>query len=277
MATISTQDAQVSGGLTVSGDRATLLNAASITAHDHTAALALTRGGEALVCATSQFHLYHSGQSRALVFGLDRGAIQLATPTQPDDIILTPDIRFAIENRDHPSQLDLRLRVTRSGDTCVDNHGAQAPVLMLSDSFSGATYRLLPNQHVLFEHGDLRQVVDNERASCGCPDIPAPQHYTPAQLAAMTPSQRAAAEHPFPAAASEDLTATAENPPTPAPGQTPADATTDFRINAGDTSALALTTTPAGSPLAPVTPASTQQQPHGFFHSIGRFFRRLFS
>ena len=266
MGTVATRDALVTGGLQVSGEQATLVNNASITARDHTAAITLARGGEALVCATSQFHLLHAGAGPALLFGLDRGAVQISTPTQPQDLILTPDIRFAVE---HAGQFDLRLRVTRDGDTCVDNHGPAAPVLLLSASFSGATYRLLPGQHVLFEHGDLRQVVDHERTACGCPDLPA----TPTQLAAnATPAERAAAAHPFPTADSADLTATPQPlPPTGGNVQS----TTDFHINAGDTTATALTTTPPQPGQSQPPPASAE--PHGFFHAIGHFFKRLFS
>ncbi|MFC6646580.1 hypothetical protein ACFQBQ_13490 [Granulicella cerasi] len=112
------------------------------------------------------------------------------------DVVLTPDIRFSMAT---PGHYDLRIRVTRSGDTCVENRGKEAPVLMLSSAFGDATYRILPDQHVLFEHGNLREVVDKERSSCGCPNSAPPQ-----QLAAnATPAQRAAAAHPFPEAESQ--------------------------------------------------------------------------
>ena len=81
-------------------------------------------------------------------------------------MILTPDIRFTVEAK---GSYDLRVRVTRDGDTCVENAGKKAPVLMLNDAFSRASYRVMPGQHVLFEHGNLREVVDNERSPCGCP------------------------------------------------------------------------------------------------------------
>src|SRR6185312_1714504 len=159
MGTVPTRDALVTGGLEVRGDSARLLTNASVTAYDHSAAISLARGGQVLVCATSQFHLLHSGTENSLLFGLDRGAIEIHSPTQPQDVILTPDIRFTLE---HPGHYDLRLRVTPNGDTCVENSGTTAPVLTLADPFSGATYRLIPGQHVLFEHGNLHEVVDND-------------------------------------------------------------------------------------------------------------------
>ena len=166
MGTVATKDALVTGGLEVKGDRARLMSNTSVTAYDHTAQVKLERGGEVLVCATSQFHLLHSGTGKSLLFGLDRGALELHSPTEGQDVILTPDIRFTVEAN---GSYDLGLRVTRDGDTCVENAGKKAPVLMLNDAFSRASYRLMAGQHVLFEHGNLREVVDNEQSPCGCP------------------------------------------------------------------------------------------------------------
>jgi hypothetical protein len=153
-----------------------------------------------LVCATSEFHLLHSGTGKALLFGLDRGALEVHSASDAQDVILTPDIRFTIEAE---GSYDLRVRVTRNGDTCVENGGKKAPVLMLNDAFSRASYRLLPGQHVLFEKGNLHEVVDNERSPCGCPS-----EAGPVKLAAnASAAEKAAAANPFPAAVSEGLAA----------------------------------------------------------------------
>ena len=274
MGTLHTPDAVVSGGLSVRNDTTTLLTNASITAGDHTAPITLARGGQALVCSTSEFHLLHSGTTTSLLFGLDRGAFQLQSASQPQDVILTPDIRFTIES---PGLFDLRMRVTRDGDTCVDNRGAHAPVLLLYDAFSNAAYRLLPGQHVLFEHGDLHSVVDNEHSPCGCPEA-AP---TSQELAAdATPAERAAAAHPFPAAASQGLANTPDLPP-PTPTAGNVHSSTDFRINAGDSAPVALTTTapsavPPAQAASPAAPPPSPPGIHDIGHAIGHFFHRLF-
>jgi hypothetical protein len=201
MGTVATKDALVTGGLEVKGDRARLMSNTSVTAYDHTAQVKLERGGEVLVCSTSQLHLLHSGTGNALLFGLDRGAIELHSRSEGQDVILTPDIRFSVEEK---GSYDLRMRVARDGDTCVENAGKKAPVLMLNDAFSRASYRLMPGQHVLFEHGSLREVVDNERSPCGCPGSDKPE-----QVAKdASPAAKAAAAHPFPAAESEGLAPT---------------------------------------------------------------------
>ena len=54
MGSVSTRDAQVNGGLRVQGDRASLVSNASVTAFDHTASIDLARGGQVLVCSTSE-------------------------------------------------------------------------------------------------------------------------------------------------------------------------------------------------------------------------------
>lgn len=265
MGTVSTHDAQVTGGLEVRGERASLVSNASITAFDHSAPIALARGGSILVCATSQFHLLHSGAGSDLLFGLDRGAIELHGASDPHDVILTPDIRFTLEAQ---GTYDLRLRVTSNGDTCVHNAGTGSPVLILSDPFSSASYRLIPGQHVLFEHGSLKEVVDNEKSSCGCP--------TEGPLVAATTVER---DHPFPAAASEGLV----------PTQMPANSTPDGAVHEQVNVTMsyhspeadhAQVKTPITSSSATV-PVSTEPPaappgPRTLFRRIGHFFHKVF-
>jgi len=272
MGTVATHDAVVTGGLAVEGERASLLTNASITANDHTAAIDLARGGQALVCSTSQFHLLHSGPGASLLFGLDRGAIEIHSLSQPQDVILTPDIRFRLESA---GEFNLGLRVTANGDTCVDNAGAHAPVLVLNDPFSSDTYRLIPGQHVLFEHGSLHEVVDNERSSCGCP-APA---IAPVLSANASPAARTEAEHPFPAAVSAGLAP----PPVPnnvaPPGEVAAQVTTTFTH--GDTGAPSSTSAPSAPQPAPTqtvaaTPPPTPPGAHDLAGAIKHFFHKLF-
>src|ERR1700749_347245 len=112
MGTVPTHDALVTGGLEVHGDTARLLTNASVTAYGHSAAISLARGGAVPLCAPSQFHLLHSGTESSLLFGLDRGAIELHTDSSPQDVILTPYISFTLE---HPGPFYLRLCVTPNG------------------------------------------------------------------------------------------------------------------------------------------------------------------
>ncbi len=273
MGTVPTKDALVTGGLEVKGDKARLMSNASVTAYGRTAEVKLERGGEVLVCATSQFHLLRigagKGGGKSLLFGLDRGALELHTPTEPQDVILTPDIRFTVEQK---GSYDLRVRVTRNGDTCVENAGKKSPVLMLNDAFSRESYRVMPGQHVLFEHGSLHEVVDHERSPCGCPGAEEPEHVA----ANASPAAKAAAEHPFPAAASEGLAATEPVGNSPV-GEKQTQVSATFAYGEGQGTPPSAVETPeqieADAGAAPVV---APKMKHSFGYKVKRFFYKLF-
>src|SRR5271163_1117258 len=170
--TVGVQDATVAGALEVTNGRAILVGNTTGTARDRTAEVDLSRGGTVLVCATSGLHVT-AGKSAdgtvPLMRALDRGAIEVQMAATTHDVVTTPDLRFTTLG-DGP--LDLQLRVTRNGDTCVENRGAKAPVLNVADQFGEASYQLRAGQHVLFEHGSLKEVVDHESSACGCPPEP---------------------------------------------------------------------------------------------------------
>ena len=273
MGTVATKDALVTGGLEVKGDRARLMSNTSVTAYDHTAQVKLERGGEVLVCATSQFHLLSvgagNGGDKSLLFGLDRGAMELHSPTETKDVILTPDIRFAVEAK---GNYDLRVRVTRNGDTCVENAGKKAPVLVLNDAFSRASYRVMPGQHVLFEHGNLSEVVDNERSPCGCPGSEEPERV--AENASV--AQKAAAAHPFPAAASEGLATTQPVANSPV-GEKDTQVSTSLSYGAGAGTPPNAVETPAQIDAdAGAAPVVAPKVKRSFGYKFKHFFYKLF-
>jgi hypothetical protein len=289
--TVGVQNANIAGALEVSNGRAILVGNTTVTARDRTAEIELKRGGTVRVCATSGLHVT-SGQGAAgpqpLMLALDRGAIEVQMTATTHDIVMTPDLRFTMRG-DGP--LDLQLRVTRNGDTCVENRGAQAPVLNIADQFGEATYELKAGQHVLFEHGSLKEVVDHESSSCGCPPEPAAT-VADALLNVGNPStsgdatKTAAEQHPFPAAVSAGLAPVAvpqaptgdlheqvsatlssgEGTDSLAPAAAP-----DPKGTTGEaaTSGTAQSTPPPNSP-----PAATPRR--GFAHAMGRFFRKIF-
>jgi hypothetical protein len=169
---VNTRDAEVTGASDVLDGQAVLTGSAGVTARDHTAPVKLGRGGTVRVCQTSVVHITESKSAEMaapLLFSLDRGAIEIEMGSTLGDAIMTPDLRFTVVNK---GPLNLRLRVARNGDTCVENRGANAPTLNISDPFGEALYQVGAGQHVMFEHGSLREVVDQEKNSCGCPDKP---------------------------------------------------------------------------------------------------------
>lgn len=311
IAYVPTEGVSLSGSLSVENGKASIGNDGTITAGDVTAHVQLARGGELRLCASTKIHLSkdtstnpgNASADSALMIALDRGAIEASyTPDKYSDVLLTPDLRILISG---PGQADLKIRTNQKGDTCVDNHGANAPYVTVTSQFEGGLYRVQPNQRVMFEHGSLQQVVDNESESCGCPAAP-PVSIASAAPGIVTNSANPAkpdqpvvsqpiggpsstpADTAFPLAESEGL-----KPPLPPPSQpvvpvgvahAQVDAPITYDAKAtpnpaqpGAAGPPPVETTPP-PPTAAQAPATAQKPPNrgGFFHSIGHFFSRLF-
>ena len=261
---VNTQDADVAGAKDVVDGRAVLMGSVSVMARDHTAPISLGRGGTVRVCQTSVLHLSEGREmmvAAPLLFSLDGGAIEIETKATPTDAVMTPDLRFTVRSA---GPLDLRLRIARNGDTCVENRGSGAPLLEVTDPFGEATYELVAGQHVLFEHGSLREVVDHESSPCGCPDA---QGVSVAD-ALIAPATAAAVQHPFPVAISEGLAPEAEVPQAPT-GEVHAQVSETLVYNAaaGSGAAAGAPSTAAPAPAPPV---------NDLVHLVGRLFHKLF-
>ncbi len=313
--TVGIADATVSGALEVTNGRAVLMGASTVTARDHTAEIELKRGGSVKVCSTSGLHVT-AGKGvvdTPLMLALDRGAVEIAIRATTNDVVMTPDLRFTLKS---PGVLDLRMRVARNGDTCVENRGTAAPVLSVADQFGESSYELHGGQHVLFEHGSLKEVVDHESEPCGCPVEPVVSVAdsgvtggTPAAPGSEVAAKVAAEQHPFPAAVSAGLAPTSALPPQAPAGQVHAQVSTTMSYGAdGNAAATGAGSDPgsagvatknaAGTPVststkdaapaktdasAPETAGRAQAPPPppapstgNVFHSIGRFFKKLF-
>jgi hypothetical protein len=260
---VNTRDADVAGAKDVLDGRAVLVGSVSVTAKDHTAPIELARGGTVRVCQTSEVRLSESREmmvAAPLLFSLERGAIEIETKATPTDAVMTPDLRFTVRTG---GPLDLRLRVARNGDTCVENRGATAPILEVGDPFGDATYELTASQHVLFEHGSLHEVVDHETSPCGCPEAQG----VPVADAPLAPA--ADAQHPFPVAVSEGLAPVPEVPQAP-PGEVHAQVSETLSYNAQPSAP------PSGNPEAGAPPAAPAPPVNDLAHIIGRLFRKLF-
>jgi hypothetical protein len=270
--TVSMQDATIAGSMEVSNGRAVLVGSTTLTAKDHTAEISLARGGTVRVCATSGLHIaagQNVSESMPLILALDRGAVEVKMAATTNDAIITPDLRFTLRTN---GPLDLHLRVTKNGDSCVENRGAKSPVLNVADQFGEATYQLQPGQHVLFEHGSLKEVVDNESSPCGCP----PEPTVSIADAAIRSSGNAASpsgkpdEHPFPEAVSQGLAPT-PSPPQAPPGAVHTQVATSLSYSADDTAKP-----PATAPAAVQTPPPAPPPSSNVFQKVGHFFKRIF-
>jgi hypothetical protein len=306
---VKADDADVTGATDVLDGQAVLSGSVGVTAKSHTAVITLGRGGLARVCQTSALHMTQSKASGTttsgtapLLFSLDRGAVEIRMNGLASDSIMTPDLRMTVQAN---GPLDVRLRVARNGDTCVENHGGGAPSLTVSDPFGTSMYELMAGQHVLFEHGDLHEVVDHETEPCGCPDEKgasvADALLAPGgpKIGAKTAAPAPAAElqHPFPAAVSEGLAPTAPqqadaNPAQPqATAQLRYNAPPDAAVTSAANSGTAVKTTRKTPPAALAATASLGSAPavqketaearnqspkRDLAHIVGHFFRFLF-
>jgi hypothetical protein len=185
------------------------------------------------------------------MIALDRGAIEASyTPGKYSDVLLTPDLRILISG---PGQADLKIRTNEKGDTCIDNHGANAPYVTVTSQFEGGLYRVQPNQRVMFEHGSLQQVVDNEPEPCGCPVVAPPVSVASSAPGILpngssTPESKPAEPVAKPAQLETKPAESAATIPLGGPSSTPADITFPLAESEGLKS-------PPPPPSQPVVPA----------------------
>jgi hypothetical protein len=254
-------EVQVSGAVDVSHGEMLLGNGSEITAGNQAVKITLQRGGELRLCSTSRVHLAKDRSiadpaSSALMIALDRGALEASYAVgKYSDVLLTPDLRILISG---PGEAGLSIRVNTKGDTCIDNHGVNAPYVTVTSQLEGGAYRVLPDQRVTFEHGSLQEVVDHEPEPCGCPALPVTSVAT-----AGNPAVRPApvggpsstpADTAFPIAESEGLAgppAASATPVVPA-GETHVQVTVPLTYNGENP--------PAASP-APVPAAAVEPKP----------------
>jgi hypothetical protein len=258
--------AEVTGALQVYNGRAYIANNGAITSGSQTTQVTLPYRGTLRVCASTTVKLaadssIPAGETPGLMMAMEHGAIEASFATgRNSDILLTPDFRILIGG---PGAAEVKVRLGANGDTCVDNAGGDAPYVLVTSVFDGASYRVQAGQRVMFQHGSLREVVDQEKEPCGCP-----------------PAARGGNE--FPLAESEGLAPTLHPAPVPAgPLGQQAQGTGALVYNATEPAAKSPAATPATAPPAdatanpPVTPPAKQKK-GGFFHGVGRFFKRIF-
>jgi hypothetical protein len=249
--------AKVTGALEVSQGAAIIAGSGSITSGTQTTQVELPYRGTLRVCASTTVNLNSdssvpAGETPGLLMSMDHGAIEASFATgRNSDILLTPDFRILIGG---PGAVNVKVRLAQHGDTCVDNAGVNAPYVLVTSVFDGGVYRVQPGQRVMFQHGSLNEVVDQEKEPCGCPpDVPTqPNDFPLAQSEGLAPLPASApATTPTGKAQSQPIPPLVykaeDHAPTPIPVATP----------------------------PPATPPEAKKSP-GFFSSIGHFFRRIF-
>jgi hypothetical protein len=205
--------AKVTGALEVSQGRAVIVASGTITSGSQTTEVVLPHRGVLRVCASTTVKLaadssVPAGETPGLMMAMDHGALEMSFATSAAagrnaDFLMTPDFRILIGG---PGAAEIKVRLGQHGDTCVDNAGVNAPYVLVTSVFDGGNYRVQPGQRVMFEHGSLREVVDNEKEPCGCPPPlhPGTNEFPVAQSAGLAPLPK-----PAPNAVSSSTSTTA--------------------------------------------------------------------
>ena len=258
---------EVTGDLQVSNGRAVIAANASIVSGGESTLVTLPYRGTLQVCAYTTVKLTadtsgQAGEVPGLMMAMEHGALEMSfaagrADVRNADMLLTPDFRILI-NGTGPA--DVKVRLGPKGDTCIDNPGANAPYVVVSSVFEGGAYRVQPDQRVMFQHGSLHEVVDDEKEPCGCPP-PEPKG------------------NEFPLAQSMGLAPLAKPAPTPEASvdETPAPVGPLVYKSADHTPQVAApppqpqveSATPAAAPKA------AKKKP-GFFTRVGRLFKKIF-
>jgi hypothetical protein len=259
----------VTGALQVWNGRAYIASSGTITAGADTAQVTLPYRGTLHICASTTVKLavdssVPAGETPGLLMAIDHGAIETSFATGRNaDQVMTPDFHILIGG---PGPSELKVRLGEGGDTCIDNPGADAPYVVVTSIFEGGLYRVQPGQRVMFQHGSLREVVDQEKEPCGCPAPP------------PTP-----AVNEFPLAQSEGLAPTPEPKAAPTqPAGLSSQAAAPLVYMGSDRAAQTATLPQRPAAEEPVAtgqappPAPEKKKKPGVFVRIGHFFRRLF-
>ncbi len=269
---VNTSDT-VTGASQITAGTAMIASSGSVTSGPRTTPVVLPRRGVLRVCAFTTVKLASDStvpadETPGLMIALDKGAIEASFAIGTNsDVLLTPDFRILVSA---PGSADLKVRLGDHGDTCVDNAGKDAPYVLVSSVFDGGAYRVQPGQRVMFQHGSLREVVDQEKEPCGCPpeSREGSNDFPVAQSAGLVPLAPAAPPAPGP-----DTPVADQHVEAPLVYHAPSPST-DQPSPAEPLHPVKVTQTQPGSAAAPSSPKADSKP--GFFRRVGRFFRKIF-
>jgi len=256
--------AKVTGALEVSQGKAIIASSGSVSSGAATTKVILPHRGVLRVCAATTVQLAADtsvpvGETPGMLMAIDHGAIEASFATGSNaDILMTPNFRILIGG---PGAAEVKVRLGQHGDTCVDNAGVNAPYVLVSSVFDGGDYHVQAGQRVMFQHGSLHQVVDQEQEPCGCPpDTPVGNEFPLAQSEGLAPLAAPAGS------AGERSGANQQIEPLVYKG---AD-------HAAKPAAMPAEAPATGSTQNPPAPAPATQKKAGFFTRVGHFFKRIF-
>ncbi len=198
-------DAGVRGAVLLSSSGTHVLSGSQITAGDVAALLKLERGGEVRICAKTDVSLSSDATGKALVLGLNAGAMELDYSLQSSaDLLITPDFRLQLIS---PGSFHLAVSVAPTGDTCLHSLPGNDAAVFVSEMMGSDSYQLSPGKNVMFRAGKISGATEAP-AVCGCPET---RQEMRATASAATSSTNQVPAIPEAAAPAADQTAKLED------------------------------------------------------------------
>ncbi len=160
-------DAGVQGAVLLSSSGTHVLSGSQITAGEVAALLKLERGGELRICAKTNVSLSSDATGKALVLGLNAGAMELDYSLQSSaDMLITPDFRVQLIS---PGSFHLAVSVAPNGDTCLRSLPGNDASVFVAETMGADSYQLSPGKNVMFRAGKISGATEAP-AVCGCPE-----------------------------------------------------------------------------------------------------------
>lgn len=269
-------DVGVRGAIILAGSGTPVLSGSQVTAGDGTALLRLERGGELRICAKTDVSLSSDRAGKALVVGLNTGAMELNySLTSSADLLITPDFRLQLIS---PGTFHLAISVAPAGDTCLRSLPGNDAAVFISEMMGSDSYQLSPGKNVMFRAGKISGATSAPPA-CGCAET------TPEMMV------QAAAPEAAPATAAARLEAQPENNVAANAAHLEVENTFVYRGDAAaqdisasaarlslssDNSKLALALLPQVSGPPAAIEAKPAEKKASRLHRFGKFLGRLF-
>jgi hypothetical protein len=188
------------------------------------ARLKLNRGGQVRLCPHSSLGV-NSGQY-GLTFAMNTGALEFDYTLfqRGADFLITPDFSIRLQG---PGKYHFAVGTNEKGDTCVKSLPGNAAPIEFSELMSSASYRVRPQDSMLFRGGKLNGNTPLPVAeSCGCPET------IPTMEATAAPTPQPATQPSQGAAATVPVTQPATEIPPDRPGQVHVEVDTPFVFSA---------------------------------------------
>jgi hypothetical protein len=177
--------AHVRGAVALAGSGTTVLSGSSIDAGEQPARLALSRGGNLVICQGTSVSVNAASSGQDLMFSFGSGTLEPSYRIgASSDVIVTPDFRFVITG---PGDFDFDIGILPHGDTCVRSRRQSSGGIIVNEQMGDGTYQVKPGDSVVFHNGRVTNADPRFTGACGCPPVKEPRVETQVAKAASVP------------------------------------------------------------------------------------------